>query len=968
MIFKSSQRTGARSLANHLMNSRDNEEVQFSAMRGLVADDVHGALSDIEDFSLVSACQKQFYHVSLNPDRPLKNQDWQQAWTLYEIEFGLREQPFIEVTHRKEARLHKHRVYARVTEAGTALQLSFTRIRNEKIARILEYELGHSLTPGKHNRAVINRLREEGLSDVAQWMEQGHAHRQPRPIADVNSQDQQQEKRTKIPLAQIKADLQTIYQETHNGSTFEAALIAQGYLLARGDRRDLVIIDSAGGIHSPRRRLEVKAKDLKEKWADLNHEYLPTVEQVKQERNAQYLAQSLIKDKDPKSALKALEEKRQEIAAEIALLESQDKTELLETGSSSITSSIQAAVPETEDSIIEANIEVELPSIDPSKTDKLTVFEELEWALELTEYDRCELAELIEEWEENNPQNTQIDKEDTQKTEDISNTEKFIQKNTPETQSEPQKQPSVEKPQQSSSPTDKTPKSDQRDLIETYLPYYTERERRRLSAERDIAATESDTLISYLATTRAILSLTGKQAEAERDRRLQAAETAANRSAETQDRRSLTTYLTGLGQRLKEKGRSAYQKADLYLAERLTKLNYSQSAIRHALLRGSPALMEQTSSQRRSYLEGLVARVYHRFQRQKSMMEASRAVKNTMDKKLDNKDSGKEQSPKKNFHDPPLEEVDLPINAAGISKSLLKGGIKKSFQRLFGKGDKPDSSQGKPSKSAQKSQKEKATTPEREVRQQGSPKRRDEISQVQQRLTKQAQEKSQQQQQKRYQQTTRDVLEQGKSTARKPSGEDRPQQQFQKNTESVLEVSKQKQEAARQKQVTQDKASWLKHPEAARRLSLISKAKSSLRDQSLESLTSSERYQKLFNSKEFRQEFQPEQQASREADKWITKTLITQSLKESARSEKNAQETGLDLLTVHKAVANNSPGAGRSVDSYQYAGKIFQESWKEMFQPIQQEKSERSLATVYQAYHTAQQTHTMPPPTPDRGR
>ena len=284
MIIKSSSRSKASELASHLTNSEENEIIDFSDTRGLLAKGVHDALEDMELLSKLSPyCQKHLYHVSINPEEMLRAEDWKTVWKKYEAEFGLTENAFIEVTHIKQGREHKHRVYERVRfEDGQAVSLPHTYQRNEKIARILEYELGQPLTLGKHNRSVMKRLQAEGRDDVVEWM-QG-AEKQSRPVAIANSTDQQQAKRTGITVAQVRNDLKQAYENSQTGAVFSSVIAERGYLLVRGDRRDFVIVDRAGGVHSPRRRLGVKAKELRDRWQDIDYERLPSVKEVQPQR------------------------------------------------------------------------------------------------------------------------------------------------------------------------------------------------------------------------------------------------------------------------------------------------------------------------------------------------------------------------------------------------------------------------------------------------------------------------------------------------------------------------------------------------------------------------------------------------------------------------------------------------------------------------------------------------------------
>ena len=87
---------------------------------------------------------------------------------------------------------------------------------------------------------------------------------------------------TGVDLETVKADAQAARQRADNGQSFRAALEASGdYVLARGDRRDFVIIDRTGDDHSLARRLGMKAAELRAYMADLDPASLPSVDQAK---------------------------------------------------------------------------------------------------------------------------------------------------------------------------------------------------------------------------------------------------------------------------------------------------------------------------------------------------------------------------------------------------------------------------------------------------------------------------------------------------------------------------------------------------------------------------------------------------------------------------------------------------------------------------------------------------------------
>lgn len=295
MIIKSSQRAGHSNLAAHLLKTRDEDGeeqmVTITSSNELISTrSVKMALYEMQERATVAAkVKKDLYHVSMNPLQELSADQWERAWEIYEQEYGLEGYAFIEVTHDKKGRLHKHRAYSRVDmQTEKAIKLSFTKIRNELVARQLEHAFGHGLTIGKHNKTVMSMLREQGRDEVVQWMNQHQAHMVARPIAKEQFGEIQQDRRSRksgqrrrgsegaMTKAAVKELLEDAYAKTNNGTEFAATIAEHGLTLVREyrDRRGrskletFVVIDAGGERHSPRRMLGVKVAELRNQWRD----------------------------------------------------------------------------------------------------------------------------------------------------------------------------------------------------------------------------------------------------------------------------------------------------------------------------------------------------------------------------------------------------------------------------------------------------------------------------------------------------------------------------------------------------------------------------------------------------------------------------------------------------------------------------------------------------------------------------
>ena len=165
--------------------------------------------------------------------------------------------------HQKHGRQHLHVVWARTDiDTMTLRSDSMNYPAHERASKALEIEFDHEPVPGKHAK----RDREK----------------QPEfPNAAVNHAEWQQAERTGIDPAERKDQITALKQASDSPQAFMRALEEQGYLLAKGERRDFVLVDPAGEVYSLARQIHgMKAAELREYMKGLNPENLPTVDQA----------------------------------------------------------------------------------------------------------------------------------------------------------------------------------------------------------------------------------------------------------------------------------------------------------------------------------------------------------------------------------------------------------------------------------------------------------------------------------------------------------------------------------------------------------------------------------------------------------------------------------------------------------------------------------------------------------------
>jgi hypothetical protein len=263
VIIKGTSCAGATRLAVHLTRTDTNERAELKEIRGTAADDLAGALKEMEAVAAGTRTTKPFYHGSINTraDERLTDEQRNLAIDRLEEALGLTGQPRVVVIHEKEGREHCHIVWSRVDlDRMAAISDSHNYRKHEEVARSLEREFGHERVQGAH-------VEREG---------------KPRPERTPSHREMLQAERSGISNDQAKELMTGIWKTTKNGKQFQAALEKEGWMLARGDRRDFVAIDPSGGVHSIARRIKgAKAADLRQRFADLDPKTLSSVAEAK---------------------------------------------------------------------------------------------------------------------------------------------------------------------------------------------------------------------------------------------------------------------------------------------------------------------------------------------------------------------------------------------------------------------------------------------------------------------------------------------------------------------------------------------------------------------------------------------------------------------------------------------------------------------------------------------------------------
>ena len=264
MIIKGNIRAGGQNLANHLMNTRDNDSVELAEARGFVSDELSGAFAEIEAIASATKGEKPIYSLSLNPSEPMTRDQYAHAIETIENKLGFTDQPRAVVFHVKDGREHAHVAWSRVdTEQMKIIHMEFDRQKLRECAITLAREFGHDLPDGLAKDRGADRYKDR--------------------FNDTSFAEKAQEQRTGMTKAERIEVVTTAYRQSDNAQSFNHALEEKGFILAKGDKRGCVVVDIVGDVHSLSRCIQGETtKSIQDtlKLDDLDS--LPSVQRAKE--------------------------------------------------------------------------------------------------------------------------------------------------------------------------------------------------------------------------------------------------------------------------------------------------------------------------------------------------------------------------------------------------------------------------------------------------------------------------------------------------------------------------------------------------------------------------------------------------------------------------------------------------------------------------------------------------------------
>ncbi len=348
--------------SSHLLRDDTNTRADVVEISGLFSEDLPNALREMQILAAGSRSHGNFmYQANINPyaHEHLTPEQWKEAVDTLEKNLGLEGHQRVVIEHEKEGRTHRHIIWNRVD--GETLRVAdmggnyrtHTATQHELESR---FDLTPTPTPSALDRKPVLELWEIRAAE-----------------------------RSGINPATLKDELSELWRSTDSGKAFAAALDERGYVLAKGDRRDFCVIDPAGDAHSLARRLDgVKAKDVRERMADIDRDSLPTVAEARttQRERAEVArefptanpaplhTEAAQEPLDPRAA--AQQEKwKQEVAAESASLDSGAASGIVEKPALTVFNAATGAADKLVDFVSALLGGDSKPPIDPATLDQM---------------------------------------------------------------------------------------------------------------------------------------------------------------------------------------------------------------------------------------------------------------------------------------------------------------------------------------------------------------------------------------------------------------------------------------------------------------------------------------------------------------------------------------------------------------------------------------------------------------------
>lgn len=274
MIVKSARMKtssqGMSSTCSHVFHGSDNEKI--TVLRGSEFD-VRAELGRAKSVGSQYAVR----HIKVSSYEDMTDEQLFSLVKKYAKEFKADPSKATIVRHDKhradsKASSHHYHIYfPEVLQNGKIMDSSFSKIREEKIARIAEIDFGHKPVLGKHNASVIKDLEKSGQKYYADIIRQNTPSLNPKDAPD-SSYSEKQFRRAKISGIALNEVRQTLKELRINSESFGQmieGLNAHNLEIRKGDKANTYIIvshENGNVLGSANRLFNMKKADFNQQY------------------------------------------------------------------------------------------------------------------------------------------------------------------------------------------------------------------------------------------------------------------------------------------------------------------------------------------------------------------------------------------------------------------------------------------------------------------------------------------------------------------------------------------------------------------------------------------------------------------------------------------------------------------------------------------------------------------------------
>ncbi|MCX2562230.1 hypothetical protein OQ252_12615 [Acetobacter farinalis] len=247
MIVKSARMktsaSGMSSTCRHVFHGSDNEAIEV----------LQGSEFDVKsELGRARAVGSKYAvrHIKISSYEDMTDEQLIELVKNYAREFKADASKTTIVKHTKQradgkaSNHHYHVYFPEVLSNGRIMDSSFSKIREEKIARIAEIDFHHAPVIGKHNNSVIKDLEKSGRSYYADIIRKNTPSLDPKNAPDACYSDKQfrRAKIGGIQLNEVRQSLKDLRISSESFSQLYEQMLDVGLDIKKGDKANTYII------------------------------------------------------------------------------------------------------------------------------------------------------------------------------------------------------------------------------------------------------------------------------------------------------------------------------------------------------------------------------------------------------------------------------------------------------------------------------------------------------------------------------------------------------------------------------------------------------------------------------------------------------------------------------------------------------------------------------------------------------